>query len=122
MSNKRNRAVLDEDEYIIDEYEYPTDNGSDEDPTQVDNSFYLRGENFSSHGLQENSGSSSMAPGSSNSSAALSSNADFYSNDRSFFIDGVEHQYRDLDLPAEDSRIPVRPPFLAASDFQQEWR
>jgi hypothetical protein len=47
MSNKRNRAVLDEDEYIIDEYEYPSDNnGSDEDPTQVDNSFYLRGENF----------------------------------------------------------------------------
>ena len=122
MSNKRNRAVLDEDEYIIDEYEYPSDNGSDEDPTQVDSSFYLGGENFSSHGLQENSGSSSMAPGSSNSSAALSSNADFYSNDRFFFIDGVEHQYRDLDLPAEDSRIPVRPPFLAASDFQQEWR
>jgi hypothetical protein len=25
-------------------------------------------------------------------------------------------------LPAEDSRIPVRPPFLAASDIQQEWR
>ena len=63
-----------------------------------------------------------MAPGSSNSSAALSSNADFYSNDHSFFIDGVEHQYRELDLPAEDSRIPVRPPFLAASDFHQEWR
>ena len=65
-----------------------------------------------------------MASGSSSSSVALSSNADFYfyANDRSFFIDGVEHQYRDLDLPAEDSRIPVRPPFLAAPDFQQEWR
>ncbi len=33
-----------------------------------------------------------MAPGSSSSSVALSSNADFYANDRSFFIDGVEHQ------------------------------
>ena len=39
LSNKRNRSVLDEeDEYIINEYEYPSDNGSDEDPTQVDNS------------------------------------------------------------------------------------
>ena len=38
MSNKRNRSVLNEDEYIINEYEYPSDNGSDEDPTQVDNS------------------------------------------------------------------------------------
>ena len=127
MSNKRNRAALDEDEYIIDEYEYPSYNGSDEDTTtQIDNSFYLRGENFSSHGLQENSGSSSMAHGSSNSSSALSSNAYFYANDRSFFIDGVEHQYRELDLPAEDSFSNlfqfVCPPFLAASDFQQEWR
>ena len=43
-------------------------------------------------------------------------------NDVSFFIDGVEHQYRDLDLPVEDSRIAVRSPFLAAPDFQQEWR
>ena len=56
-------------------------------------------------------------------SAALSSNADFYANGRSFFIDGVDHQYRDLDLPAEDSRITVRPPScLAAPDFQHEWR
>jgi hypothetical protein len=62
-----------------------------------------------------------MAPGSSSSSSALSSN-DFYANNRSVFIDGVEHQYRDLDLPAENSRIPLRPPFLTASDFQQEWR
>ena len=62
-----------------------------------------------------------MAPGSSSSSSAFSSN-DFYANDRSVFIDGVEHQYHDLDLPAENSRIPLRPPFLAASDFQQEWR
>ena len=88
----------------------------------MDNSFYLHGENFSSHGLQGNSSSSSMAPGFSSSSAAVSSNADSYANDRSFFIDGVEHQYRDLDLPAENSRIPLRPPFLTASDFQQEWR
>ena len=122
MSNKRNRAVLEEDDYVVDEYEYSSDSACDVEPTQVDHSFYLRGENFSSHGLQGNSGSSSMAPGSSSSSAVLSSNAEFYANNRSFFIDGVEHQYRDLDLPAEDSRISVRPPFLAAPDFQQEWR
>ena len=120
MSNKRDRAELEEDDYIVDEYEYP-DSADDEEPTQVDHSFYLRGENFSSHGLPENDGSSSMAPGSSNSSSALSSNA-FYANERSVFIDGVEHNYRDLDLPADNSRIPVRPPFLAASDVQQEWR
>ena len=121
MSNKRDRAVLEEDDYVVDEYEYPSDSAYDEEPTQVDNSFYLRGENFSSHGLPEKDSSSSMAPGSSSSSSALSSNG-FYANDRSFFIDGVEHQYRDLDLPVEDSRISVRPPFLAAPDFQQEWR
>ena len=121
MSNKRDRAILEEDDYIVDEYEYP-DSADDEEPTQVDhNSFYLRGENFSSHGLPENDGSSSMAPGSSSSSSALSSNV-FYANERSVFINGVEYQYRDLDLPVEDSRISVRPPFLAAPDFQQEWR
>ena len=91
MSNKRNCAVLDEDEYIIDEYEYPSNNGSDEDLT-YNNSFNLRGNNFSSHGLQGNSSSSSMAPGSSSSSAALSSSAEFYANDFS----SMEHQYRDL--------------------------
>jgi hypothetical protein len=119
MSNKRDRAILEEDDYIVDEYEYP-DSADDEEPTQVDhNSFYLRGENFSSHGLPENDGSSSMAPGSSSSSSALSSNV-FYANERSFFIDGVdEHQYRDLDVPVENSQISVRPPFLAAPDFQQ---
>jgi hypothetical protein len=121
MSNKRDRAVLEEDDYVVDEYEYPSDSAYDEEPTQVGNSFYLRGENFPSHRLPENDGSSSMAPGSSLSSSALFSNG-FYANDCSVFIDGVEHQYRDLDLPAENSRIPVRPPFLAASDFQQEWR
>ena len=120
MSNKRDRAVLDEDDNIVDEYEYP-DSAYDEEPTQVDHSFYLRVENVSSHGLPENDGSSSMAPGSSSYSSALSSNV-FYANERSVFIDGVEHQYRDLDLPVEDSRISVRPPFLAAPDFQQEWR
>ena len=64
-----------------------------------------------------------MAPGSS-SSSAITSKAGFYANDRSFFIDGVEHTYRDLDQPAaaEDSRIALRPPFLAAPDFQQELR
>ena len=76
MSNKRNRAVLEEEEYVVDEYEYPSDNGSDEEPTQVDSSFNFRGENFSSHGLPENESSSSMAPGSSSSSSALSSHAD----------------------------------------------
>jgi hypothetical protein len=115
MSNKRNRAVLEEDDYVVDEYEYPSDSA-------YDNSFHLlHGEIFSSHGLPENDGSSSMAPGFSSSLSALSFN-DFYANDRSVFIDGVEHQYRDSDLPAENSRIPLRPPFLAASDFQQEWR
>jgi len=122
MSNKRNRAVLEEDEYVED-YIYPSDDCSDEDPTQLlDSSFLLRANNFSSHGPQGNSSSSSMAPAGSSSSAALSSNDDFYAKDDSFFIDGVEHRYRDLDLPAEDSRIAIRPPFLAAHDFQQEWR
>jgi hypothetical protein len=73
MSNKIDRADLEEDDYIVDEYEYP-DSADDEEPTQVDHCFYLRGENFSSHGFPENDGSSSMAPGSSNSSSALSSN------------------------------------------------
>ena len=120
MSNKRDRAALEEDDYIVDEYEYP-DSADDEEPTQVDHSFYLRGKNFSSHGLPEKDGSSSMAPGSSNSSSALSSNV-FYANERSVFIDGVEHDYRELEIPADNSRISVRPPFLAASDVQQEWR
>ena len=115
MSNKRNRAVLEEEEYVVDEYEYPSDNGSDEEPTQVDSNFYFRGENFSSHGLPENDCSSSMAPGSSSSSSALSSHADFYANGRSA-ING-EHNYRDLELPAENSRISVRPPFLVANSF-----
>ena len=90
MSNKRNRAVLEEEEYVVDEYEYPSDNGSDEEPTQVDSNFYFRGENFSSHGLPENDCSSSMAPGSSSSSSDLSSHADFYACDRSVVINGVE--------------------------------
>ena len=89
MSNKRDRAVLEEDDNIVDEYEYPY-SAYDEEPTQVDHSFYLRVENVSSHGLPENDGSSSMAPGSSSSSSALSSNV-FNANDRSVFIDGVEH-------------------------------
>jgi hypothetical protein len=101
MSNKRDRAVLEEDEYVEDEYEYP-DSADDEEPTQLDHGFDLRGENFSSHGLPENDGSSSMAPGSSNSSSALSSNV-FYANERSVFINGVEHNYRDLDFPADNS-------------------
>ena len=48
MSNKRNRAVLEEDDYVVDEYEYPSDSAYDEEPTQVvdNNSFYLRGEIF----------------------------------------------------------------------------
>ncbi len=37
MSNKRDRAVLEEDDYIVDEYEYP-DSAYDEEPTQVDHS------------------------------------------------------------------------------------
>ena len=93
MSNKRNRAVLEEDEYVED-YIYPSDNCSDEeDPTQLDSSFLLlRANNFSSHGPQGNSSSSSMAPAGSSSSAALSSNDEFYAKDDSFFIDGVEHR------------------------------
>jgi hypothetical protein len=51
-----------------------------------------------------------MAPGSSSSSSAFSSNG-FYANDRSVFIDAFEHQYRDLDLPVEDS-CPFAPLFL----------
>ena len=43
MSNKRNRAVLEEDDYVVDKYEYPSDSAYDEEPAQVDNSFYLRG-------------------------------------------------------------------------------
>ena len=120
MSNKRNRVELEEDDYIVDEYEYP-DSADDEGPTQVDHDFYLRGENFSSHGFPENDSSSSMAPGSSNSSSALSSNV-CYANERSIFINGVENNYRDVDSPADNSRFPVRPPFLAASNVQQEWR
>ena len=77
--------------------------------------FIFAGKFFSSHGLQGNSSSSSMAPGFSSSSAAVSSNADSYANDRSFFIDGVEHQYRDFSNYSS-------PPYLAAPDFQQEWR
>ena len=91
MSNKRSRVELEEDDYIVDEYEYP-DSADDEGPTQVDHDFYLRGENFSSHGFPENDSSSSMAPGSSNSSSALSSNV-FYANERSIFINGVENKY-----------------------------
>ena len=52
MSNKRNRAELEEDDYIVDEYEYP-DSADDEELTQVDHGFYLRGENFSSLGPQK---------------------------------------------------------------------
>ena len=43
---------MEEDDYIVDEYEYP-DSADDEGPTQVDHDFYLRGENFSSHGFPE---------------------------------------------------------------------
>ena len=119
MSNKRNRDVLDEVEYIVDEYEYPSDNGLDEEPTKLDNSsFHLRGNNFSSH-VQGNSSSSSMAPGSSSSSAVLSSNAEFYANDRSFFIDGaLEHQYRDrFGLARGGFSDFSSPPFSCSSRF-----
>ena len=33
MSSKRNRGVLEEDDYVVDEYEYPSDSAYDEELT-----------------------------------------------------------------------------------------